>query len=451
LRVVPDKDQAFWETLMVSNLADSAVRKAAKRLIWFLIALYFFAVLDRVNVSFAALSMNKDLGLTAEMFGFGATMFLVGYVIFEIPSNLILERVGARLWLARIALTWGLATTLMAFAQGPASFYALRFLVGAAEAGCLPGILYFMTAWFPQQYRGRFNSFFFLSIPITNALSAPFSASVLGLHGVIGLAGWQWLFVIEGLLTASIGIGAWLWLQNRPSEATWLSPAERTALQQVLDAERDARVKVRHLTVKDCLTNPIVIALAVAYVGINLQLNTAAFWFPQIFKSLGLENWQIGLATATPFACGSVAMIFWGRRSDRAGERIMHTVAGVLLSSAGWIAAAFATTPVMMVLSLSLAAMGFFSAMTVFWTIPSRLLTGAAAAAGIALTSAMGNLGSALVAPVVGRLRDATGAWTYSFLFVACMTLIAPLILLTFRKKLDPRNTTVGTATSLNY
>jgi sugar phosphate permease len=413
------------------------VRKVGVRLIWFLILLYFFSVLDRVNVGFAALSMNRALGLTSEMFGVGATVFLVGYVLFEIPSNVLLVRTGARRWLARIAFTWGAATALMTVVNSPFSFYVMRFLVGAAEAGCLPGILYFMTLWFPQSYRGRYNALFLLSIPLTNALSAPISAALLGLDGTFGLTGWKWLFLMEGLCSAALGLATWRYLDDSPATAAWLSPDERATLQLQLDAERPHRPGGRPHSVLHGLTNPLILLLAVAYTGINLQLNTAAFWLPQIFRSFNLSTWEVAASTATAFACGGVAMYFWGRHSDRSNERLMHVVLAVLLSTAGWATAAYAPSYPILLVGVCVAAAGFFSATVVFWTIPVRLLGGASAAAGIALISAIGGLGSAGGAYVFGRLRDSSGQWTQSLLSVAMWTLVAPLLLIILRRRIE--------------
>lgn len=420
----------------VVNPVDAVVRKAGARLIWFLIILYFFSVLDRVNVGFAALSMNRTLGLTAEMFGFGATVFLVGYVLLEIPSNVLLVRVGARRWLARIAVTWGLATAAMALVYSPMSFYVLRFLIGAAEAGCLPGILFFMTLWFPQSYRGRFNALFLLSIPLSNALSAPISAALLGLDGALGLAGWKWLFLMEGVISVALGFVTWRYLDDTPADAPWLTIAERDTLQRQLDRERPTPGPGHRHDALAGLTNPLILALAVAYTGINLQLNTAAFWLPQIFRSFHLSNWEVALCTTIPFACGAAGMYAWGQHSDRARERVIHVVLAVLLSSAGWAAAAFSTNLYAMTASLSVAAVGFFSAIVVFWTVPPRLLGGASAATGIALISAMGGLGSAIGAPIVGRLWDSTGKWTASLLTVAGWALLAPVLLLMLRSRI---------------
>ena len=425
----------------MNPLVARAVGKSARKLIPFLIVLYLFAVLDRANVGFAALSMNAALGLTAQTFGFGATMFLIGYVLFEVPSNLAMARVGGRRWLARIAVTWGIATALVALSTGPLSFYALRFLVGAAEAGCLPGIFYFLTQWFPQSTRGRYNAIFILAIPLANAVSGPLSAALLDMHGLAGLAGWQWLFLAEGAVSSALGIVCFFFLKDGPAEATWLSVDERHALVTTIASERHARESVRHYSVLQALSNPIVIALAFAYMGINVQLNSAAFWFPQVFRSFGLSTMQVGFATATPFLFGAGAMILWGRRSDKANERVLHVVAAVMLSAVGWAAAGLSGSTIEIVIALSVAAIGFFSATAVFWTLPSGILAGPAAAAAIALISAMGNLGSAVAAPIIGSLRDAAlkqgGGWTAPLMFVAALTLIAPAILLVLRKRLE--------------
>ena len=415
---------------------DHIVRKAGRRLIWFLVLLYFFAVLDRVNVGFAALSMNRALGLTSEMFGFGASLFLVGYLLFELPNNLLLVRFGARRTLARIAVAWGLVTVLMTLVQSPRSFYILRFLVGAAEAGCLSSILYSLTLWFPQSFRGRYNALFMLSIPLTNALSAPLSSALLMLDGTAGLAGWQWLFLTEGATSVGLSVTAWFYLTDHPAQARWLSPQERSALQDQIDREKPVLAGTRPPGIVAALTNPLVLLLALAYTGINMQLNTAAFWLPQIFRSLHLTNWEVALCTAIPFASAGVAMVAWGKHSDRSGERVVHVVVAVLLSVIGWTAAAFAESAPAMVASVSVATMGFFSATVVFWTVPPRLLGGASAASAIGFISATGGLGSAIAAPVIGRLHDSHGNWTFALLFVAAWSLMTPILLMILKKRI---------------
>lgn len=419
------------------GLVAAAVRHTGRRLVWFLVLLYALAVLDRINVGFAAVTMNRTLGLTPSMFGFGASIFLVGYLAFEVPSNMMLVRYGPRRWLARIALTWGIATCLMALVQGPASFYAMRFVVGAAEAGCLPGILFFLTRCFPQAYRARYNALFLISIPLTNACSAPVSTAIMSLDGGAGLAGWQWLFVVEGLASAVVGVLALKFLVDRPADATWLPFAQRHALQQQLDRERDTVVSGpgRHASWRSLLS-PTVLLLSVSYIGINLQLNTAAFWFPQVFHRLLTSPVAVAVATSTPFLAGAVAMYAWGRHSDRSGRRVAHIVAAVVVSAAGWAAAGLTGSAAVTIIALSVAMAGGFSAMTIFWTLPPRLLTGSAAAAGIAMISAIGTLGSAGAATIVGVLRQGSADFGSSFLFVAAVILVCPAILLALRFRL---------------
>ncbi len=429
-----------------ASSADAVIRKAGARMIWFLVLLYFFAVLDRVNVGFAALSMNRELGLTSEMFGIGATMFLVGYLLFELPNNLLLVRFGGRRTLARIAVGWGLATLLMVGVGSPRSFYALRFLVGVAEAGCLSSILFLLTLWFPHSHRGRYNALFMLSIPLTNALSAPISSALLGLDGQFGLAGWKWLFLVEGTASIVLGVTAWFYLTDRPSEARWLSPAERSALQSRLDAERPLIGEPRRQGLVVALTNPLVLMLAVAYTGLNMQLNTAAFWLPQIFRSLRLSNWEVAICTAVPFAMGGFAMFVWGKHSDRSGERVLHVIGAALVAGLGWGAAAFAGSAPVMVVCLSVATMGFFSATVVFWTLPSRLLGGASAASAIGLISATGGLGSAVAAPIVGRLHDSHHDWTYALIFVAAWSLMTPVLLKLLQSRIVGRTSASDSA-----
>jgi MFS family permease len=419
------------------GLVAAAVRHTGRRLVWFLILLYGLAVLDRINVGFAAVTMNRRLGLTPSMFGFGASMFLVGYLVLEVPSNLMLVRYGPRRWLARIALTWGIATCLMALVQGPASFYAMRFIVGAAEAGCLPGILFFLTRWFPQAYRARFNALFLASIPLTNACSAPVSTAIMSLDGAAGLAGWQWLFIVEGLASAMMGVMALSFLVDRPTDAAWLPPAQRHALQYQLDCERDrvvsgpgGRASWRPLL------SPTVLLLSISYIGINLQLNTAAFWFPQVFKSLFMSSQAVAVATSTPFLAGALAMYAWGGYSDRSGRRVANIVAAIVVSAVGWAVAGLTGSAAAMVIALSVAMAGGFSAMTIFWTLPPRLLMGSASAAGIAMISAIGTLGSAGAATIVGVLRQGRADFGSSFLFVAAVVLVCPAILLALRSRL---------------
>jgi MFS transporter, ACS family, tartrate transporter len=415
------------ETALAEAPLDTAISKAKRRLVWFVVLLYCVAVLDRVNVGFAALTMNKAVGLSAAAFGFGASLFVAGNFIFEVPSNIMLGRVGARRWLARIGVTWGLLTMIMSAIPGERSFYVVRFLVGAAEAGAFPGIMLFLSSWFPKAHRAQLNALFLLSIPITNAVSAPLAATLMSLDGWLHLAGWQWLFVIEGLGSILVGAATFLFLTDRPAEASWLSEAERNALQDALAEEHKDSEVPQTSTIRGALLSVPVILLGLTYSGINLSMVTAAFWMPQIVKAAGLPTAEVGYAVALAFALGAVAMVFWGRRSDRTSERFYHTIIPALVGVAGWCLAAVAKDPVFLIAALSLATIGHFSSGAVLWAIPSRYLSGIGAAAGFATVTTIAHVVSALGLSTIGIVKDSTGGFQNALLLVGVCFLITPL------------------------
>jgi len=394
------------ETALAEAPLDTAISKAKRRLVWFVVLLYCVAVLDRVNVGFAALTMNKAVGLSAAAFGFGASLFVAGNFIFEVPSNIMLGRVGARRWLARIGVTWGLLTMIMSVVPGERSFYVARFLVGAAEAGAFPGIMLFLSSWFPKAHRAQLNALFLLSIPITNAVSAPLAATLMSLDGWLHLAGWQWLFVIEGLGSILVGAATFLFLTDRPAEAVWLSEAERNALQDALAEEHKDSEVPQTSTIRGALLSVPVILLGLTYSGINLSMVTAAFWMPQIVKAAGLPTTEVGYAVALAFALGAVAMVFWGRRSDRTSERFY---------------------PAFLIAALSLATIGHFSSGAVLWAIPSRYLSGIGAAAGFATVTTIAHVVSAAGLSAIGIVKDSTGGFQDALLLVGVCFLITPL------------------------
>lgn len=424
---------ALSAELLVDNGTPSAalhaaVGKAKRRFLWFLILFYGVAVLDRVNVSFAALTMNRALGLSAAAFGFGASLFLVGSIFFEVPSNMMMARFGARKWLARIGITWGLLTTVMAFIPGEKTFYILRFLIGAAEAGAFPGILLYIATWFPRAYRAEINAVFLLSIPLTNAISSPLAAAVMTLDGQMFLAGWQWLFLIEGLGSTLVGAAAFFFLADRPSQATWLAETERAALVKKLAEEQanlDASAKS---TLRETLTSGPIWLLGAMYSGLGVSLVTAAFWMPQIIKVSGLPNTQIGYAVAFTFFVGALAMVFWGRHSDKTGERFFHTAFPAIVAAFGWALTAFTSEPLYLIASLSIVTIGHFSSSAAMWTIPPRYLSGVgAAAAGFAMVTTISHVTSALGLSLIGIVRDATGGFRVGLLVVSLCVLITPL------------------------
>ena len=377
------------------------------RLVPFLGLLYFVAFIDRVNVGFAALTMNQDVGLSAAAFGLGAGIFFIGYVLFEVPSNLILARVGARVWIARIMISWGLLSAGMAFVSTPMQFYVMRFLLGVAEAGFFPGVIYYLACWFPSRYRARIVGAFLIALPLSGVIGAPVSTLLLGLEG-LGLTGWQWMFIIEGIPAVALGFAVLAWLTNRPTEAEWLEPAEREWLEHELAQERRRQEEAHGLTLRQTLTNVRVWSLGFAYFGLMMALYAFSFWLPQMVKAVGtLSNFQIGLVVMIPSGLSGVAMVAWGLHSDRSGERRWHVALPAL---AGAVAIAFAgAIGGSVVASLVAICVGFVAVcctLPAFWTLPAALLTGSAAAGGIALINSVGNVGgfvgAALIRPCQG-------------------------------------------------
>lgn len=418
----------------IDAVEDVAVRKAFRRLIGFLALMMFCAVMDRVNVGFAALSMNKDLGLSSFAFGLGASLFSLGYMLFEIPSNLVLARVGARLWFMRIMVTWALLSMATSLATGPISFYILRFLLGAAEAGLFPGILFFLGCWFPGRVRARTNAVFLIAMPLGQSLTALVSGPILEMNGLWGLHGWQWLFILEGLPTLLIGIAAWFYLSDRPRAARWLSPAEQDALETMVQREKVSLGKLdtsNHLAV---FGDRHVIALGVLYALISVVLTGVPLWLPQIVRTLDLSYAVVGVVAAIPPLLGTLAMVLWGRSSDRRGERIWHIAIAMLTCAVGWLLAVGYLYfgwggPWLLVLGLIVANAGVLAAIAVFWTLPALILSGTAAASGIAFVSAVGNMGS-IVGPIVfGHLRDLSQGFAGPSAFMMAIAALAGIFL----------------------
>lgn len=387
------------------NVEKDVVTKVTWRLVPFMMLLYFVAYLDRVNIGFAALTMNADLGFSATVFGTGAGIFFLGYVLFEVPSNVALDKFGARRWIARIMVTWGFLSCGMAFIQGQASFYVVRFLLGVAEAGFFPGMILYLTYWFPAERRARIIATFFIAVPLSNVIGAPLSTTLMGIEG-LGLKGWQWLFLLEGAPAILLALAVLLWLTDRPEKATWLSESEKLTLARAIAAE--APLAARH-TLKEALADARIWTFGGVYFGITVAIYGLGFWLPQIVQSFGgLSTMQIGLVTAIPYAFASVVMLLWGRHSDRTGERVWHVAIPAFVGAAGFVASALlAGTPVLAFIALNIAAAGVFSTVPPFWTLPTALLSGVAAAGGIALVNSVGNVGGYLGPFIVGYLRDA--------------------------------------------
>jgi MFS family permease len=417
----------------VEPLERETVHRVAWRLMPLLMLGYFCAYLDRVNVGFAGLTMNKALGFSAAVFGFGAGVFFVGYFLAELPSNLILAKVGARRWIARILLTWGIISGLTAFVWNDWSFYGIRFLLGIAEAGFYPGIVLYLTWWFPSYYRSRMMAFFQSASVISLIIGPPVSAWLLTLDGMFGLQGWQWLFLIEAVPPIIMCFVIWFLLTDRPIDAMWLRPEQRTWLQSRLDSEQTQREAVHSYELREALLNPRVWLLTLVYFGQNVSNYGLLIFLPQIVKSFGISTQMTGYVSALPFVFAAFAMIYWGFHSDRTGSRTAHVASACLLCAAGLAACIFIGTahPVWMTVALILGIMGQQSIAPTFWPLPTAMLSGVAAAGGIALINSVGNLGGFLGPYMFGMIKDATGGSDLlALLAIAAAPVISAVVLI---------------------
>ena len=411
-----------------SAIETSTIRAISWRLIPFLIMAYFLAYLDRVNLGFAALTMNADLKFSPLVFAWGAGIFFIGYFIFEVPSNLALEKFGASRWIARIMVSWGIISALMAAVSGETSFFILRFLLGVAEAGFFPGIILYLTYWYPAEYRARFMAAFAIAVPLSTVIGAPISGLILGMDGVMGLKGWQWLFIIEGIPSVLLGLVTWFYLTDRPEKADWLSAEQKTWLKSKLDAEKAAKEAVKSFSLGEALASPKVIALSVIYFGFVGALYGMQFWLPTIVKAFGLTNAQTGFVTAIPYLFGTIAMILWARHSDATRERVFHVGGPLLLTAVALGLSSYIKDPTITMVVLTFAAIGIFCCFAVFWTLPTAWLSGTAAAGAIALINSVGNLAGFAGPYLVGWVKEATGNAETGLMVLALMPLIAGLL-----------------------
>jgi ACS family 4-hydroxyphenylacetate permease-like MFS transporter len=402
---------------MTAAVEDRAVRKVSRRLIWFLVILYAFSYLDRINIGFAALSMNRDLRLTATQFGAANTIFYLGYILCEIPSNLMLARFGARVWLPRILITWGIASAATMFANSAASLYSIRALVGLAEGGFLPGVLLYLTLWFPQAHRAKANALFMIAQPLTIAVGAPLSGLILDRHNALGMAAWRWLFLIEGLPSAILGIVAYFYLTDKPEDAKWLTADEKSALARSIEP---GPVRGQRTPWREMLTRQVIL-LSIAYFGLIMTLNTIVTWTPQIVREMVAEHSfsSVGLLTALPALITALLMPFWSAHSDRTRERAWHIVAPMAFAALGWVFVASFKLPDLRMLGLTFCSVGGFTAMSVLWAVPPALLSPAARPAGIAFISSCGILASMATPLLIGFLRDLTHSFVAGLFFLA--------------------------------
>ncbi len=417
-----------------SAAAESALRKVTRRLMPFLFLLYLLNFLDRVNVGFAALQMNRDLNFGPEIYGLGAGIFFVAYALFEVPSNLVLARTGARIWIARIMISWGLVASAMMFVRNAESFYALRLLLGVAEAGFFPGIIYYLTYWYPARERARAYSAFLAAIPLSGIIGSPISGALLELDGVRGLTGWQWLFLLEGLPSVIVGVWVLRYLTDRPSHARWLTPEEAAWLERTLEAERAEMAEPHGVGFVRALKNPNVWHLALIYFLIVVGLYGFALWLPQLVKTIpGLSNFEIGVVTAIPYVVAAIGMVLVGARSDRTGERYLHMAVTTLVGAVGFVLAAYLRSPVALVIALAIVAFGALAPIGVFWSLPTAFLKGQAAAGGIAFINSLGALGGFVGPYAVGLVRKRTGSFEAALLTLAGVMLAAVVVALWLR------------------
>jgi ACS family tartrate transporter-like MFS transporter len=411
---------------------DAVVAKVAGRLIPLLVAGFFVAYLDRVNVGFAALTMNRELGFTEAFYGWAAGVFFLGYCLFEAPSNYVMHRLGARLWIARIMVSWGVIAAITACIWSENSFVALRFLLGAAEAGFAPGVILYLTWWIPAAQRARILAGFLIAVPLGSAIGSPISGVILStMDGVAGVAGWRWLYFLEALPSIALGVACYFTLPDRPADARWLSPAERDWLAAALAREEPPHDHDHWRA----LANPRVLLLGVAYFGVVLSLYGLSFWLPQIIKGFGVSTLATGFLAAIPYGCGALAMWLWSRSADRRGETVWHTVIVAIVGSLGLAAAAYAPSHALAMVALSFAAIGSAAALPTFWSFCTLTLGPADAVVGVAVINSIGNL-SGLAGPwLVGLIKHATGDFSVALLALAAGPLLTAALILRIARR----------------
>jgi ACS family tartrate transporter-like MFS transporter len=420
---------------VADEIAESALRKVRWRLIPFLFLLYIVAYLDRVNVGFAAIDMNRDLGFSAAVYGLGSGIFFLSYTLFEVPSNLILVRVGVRIWIARIMFTWGIFATAMMFVNNATTFYTLRFLLGAAEAGFFPGIILYLTYWFPARERARAVGLFMTATAMAGVIGAPVSSALLQMHGLGGLHGWQWLFLIEGIPAMLLAPFVLYYMTDRPSDAKWLTPAEREWLSREMDAEH-ARTDNAHVTLREAAGSLRLWIVSLPYFCIVIAFYGVSFWLPQIVQAgSGYSSAMVVLLSAIPYVAATIGLVVIGASSDRLRERHWHVAGPCLIGAAGFVLTVLAPqTPAFALATLSIAAFGIWGTLGPFWTLPTAFLRGTAAAGGIAIVNSIGNVGGFVGPFLMGWIREATGGFSAGLLTLAGILVLGAVIALRLQK-----------------
>lgn len=417
---------------------NAVVSKVIRRIIPYIFVCYIANYLDRFNVSFAALEMKGDLGFSDTVYGLGASMFFVGYVFFEIPSNLIMEKVGPRIWIARIMISWGAVSTCMMFAKTVFTFYLLRFLLGVAEAGFFPGMIVYLTYWIPAKERAQAFALFLTSTSLAGVIGGPISGALLSMGGLFGWKGWQWLFLVEGVPAMLLGVITLLYLTGKPEQAAWLSSAEREWLSERMQKEREEKERGHAFTLLQALTHARVWRLCLLYFSIIISFYGVAFWLPQIVKSFsGLSNSAVALISALPYLVASVGMVMIANHSDKTGERRWHVAMPAYGGSLGLVLAAYFLQRNHSVLafgSLCLAALGIWSTLGPFWSLPTAFLSGTAAAGGIALINSVGNVGGFVGPYIVGYVKETTNSFTNGLMVLAATLFIAGFVALSSKE-----------------
>jgi ACS family tartrate transporter-like MFS transporter len=418
---------------------DLVIKKMMRKVMWLPVLLGIISIIDRSNISYAALKMNAELGFTATAYGFGAGVLFLGYVLFEVPSNILMRKFGARAWLARIALTWGVLSALTGFAWNEPSFYVIRFLIGVAEAGLFPGVVLYLTLWFPSQARARANALFMTSVPVAMVIAAPISGVLVGMDNIMGIHGWQFMFIFWGVPAVLLGFLMLKMLPNGPEEAKWLSVEEKRWLSATLASEAQANVDAgRHLT-RSALKHRNIWVFSAIYICYGIGQYGMIFFLPQVLKRFDYSPVQIGLLGTLPFIAGLIAMVLVSRHSDKTGERRWHFTLPLIIAALSLMGAALSfDTPVLAVALLTVTGAGLFSSLGNFWARPTAMLTGAAAAVGFAVINSVGNLGGFVGPYVMGFLQDASGGSNATgLIFMSGMAIIGSLLSLFAVKKLD--------------
>jgi ACS family tartrate transporter-like MFS transporter len=421
------------------SFEKKTIRKVTRRIVPFTILLYIIAFIDRANLGYAALDMNEALGLTSQMFGIASGIFFIGYFLFEIPSNVMLERFGARKWVARILVTWGIAVVITGFVQNVVYLYILRFLLGALEAGLFPGIILYLTYWFRAKERAKTIALFMTAIAVSYIIGAPLSTWIMDNIHWMGMDGWRWMFIIEGIPAIMLGVVTFFYLTDRPEQAKWLTDDEKNWLIAELKKENETKIETSqsHHISKQTLTNPRVWHLALIYFALNMGLYGIGFWLPQMIKSLSdvLSNTQVGLLTMIPYIVGAIVMNLWSRRSDRLGERRFHAAFPLIFGALGLIGSGITSHPFLSIMMMAVAVAGVYSFYGPFWSLVTQYLSSSAAAVGIAVINSIGNL-SGFVGPYgIGLIQDVTGNVKMALFFVSASLLVSSLLLAAIRKE----------------